>query len=142
MAGPGKGAIFHAAAVSDFTFGKIWETDELGNRTELSSGKVSSRSGHLLAELIPTPKIISQLRDLYADHLIFGWKYEVDGNQSDVLEKAQRQLKECRSDYCIANGAAYGQGFGIVDKTGTHQNLPNREALFERLEELISEQPD
>ncbi|MBG87270.1 MAG: DNA/pantothenate metabolism flavoprotein domain protein [Verrucomicrobiales bacterium] len=141
LATPEVGAIFHAAAVSDFTFGKIWEADEAGTRNELSGGKVSSRSGKLLAELIPTPKIISQLRESFPNQLLFGWKYEVDGSQSDVLEKARRQLRESHSDYCIANGAAYGSGFGIV-RTDEHVHAETREVLFQKLEELLSAQPD
>jgi phosphopantothenoylcysteine synthetase/decarboxylase len=58
------GAVFHAAAVSDFTFGKIWLRSEQGELSEIKSGKISTRQGTLLAELVPTPKIIAGLRDL------------------------------------------------------------------------------
>src|SRR5260221_6883423 len=42
-------AVFHAAAVSDFTFGKIWLRSASGRLTEIKSGKISTRSGTLLA---------------------------------------------------------------------------------------------
>lgn len=61
-AGQAVGAVFHAAAVSDFAFGKIWRDSPAGERTELKSGKLSTRQGMLLAELVPTPKIIAELR--------------------------------------------------------------------------------
>lgn len=73
-------AIFHAAAVNDFGFGKIYEKREDGSLEELHSGKFSSRSERpLLAELVPTPKILPQLRDLFPRGFIVGWKYEVEG---------------------------------------------------------------
>ena len=37
------GAVFHAAAVSDFTFGKIWLRSEQGALSEIKSGKISTR---------------------------------------------------------------------------------------------------
>jgi phosphopantothenoylcysteine synthetase/decarboxylase len=135
-------AIFHAAAVSDFTFGNIWETDAEGKRTELSGAKISSRSGNLLAELVPTPKVIAQLRDLYPGGLLCGWKYEVDGTRDEVIAKAGRQLAECRSDYCIANGAAYGAGFGILSSDGTLRPCPDRGELFAALAALLNEPRD
>ncbi|MGH7977609.1 MAG: phosphopantothenoylcysteine decarboxylase, partial [Limisphaerales bacterium] len=58
-------AIFHAAAVSDFAFGKIQSCSARGKQTKIRSKKISTRNGVLLAELIPTPKIIDQLRDWF-----------------------------------------------------------------------------
>ena len=58
-------AVFHAAAVSDYTFGRIWVRSASGEMVEVRSGKISTRDGPLLAELIPTPKIIAQLRGWY-----------------------------------------------------------------------------
>src|SRR5580765_8664705 len=55
----GMGAVFHAAAVSDFTFGKVWVRSPEGALSEIKSGKLSTRQGALLAELVPTPKIVA-----------------------------------------------------------------------------------
>src|SRR6185369_2939919 len=52
-------AVFHAEAVSDFSFGKVWSRSAEGELTEIKSGKLSTRQGSLLAELVPTPKIIA-----------------------------------------------------------------------------------
>src|SRR5262245_57879102 len=49
-------AVFHAAAVSDYMFGKIWTRSASGEMNEIKSGKIATRAGTLLAELIPTPK--------------------------------------------------------------------------------------
>src|SRR5277367_3287971 len=56
-------AIFHAAAVSDFAFGQVFTGKRPAEFTALkSSKKISTRAGNLLVELVPTPKIIAELR--------------------------------------------------------------------------------
>src|SRR5262245_53884906 len=65
LAGVSVGAVFHAAAVSDFAFGKVWRKSAEGDLTEIRSGKITTREGTLLAELVPTPKIIAELRECF-----------------------------------------------------------------------------
>lgn len=137
LAGSGVGAIFHAAAVSDFTFGKVLERTISGELREITEGKVSTRQGTLLAELVPTPKVISRLRGLYPAARIVGWKFEVDGDQTSVLAKARQQIIENRTDACVANGRAYGEGFGVVAVTGECRHAADRESLFTQLEAMI-----
>ena len=63
-----------------------------------------------------------------------GWKYEADGGRIDALRAAERQLADCLTDACVANGPAYGEGFGLV--TGDRQaHLADRPALFAALEQ-------
>jgi phosphopantothenoylcysteine decarboxylase/phosphopantothenate--cysteine ligase len=107
-------AIFHAAAVSDFSFGPVYERQPDGHLEIIHGGKISTRSGALLVTLRPTPKILSNLREWFPKGLIVGWKYEVDGRRTEVLDRAQKQLAECFSDACIANGPAHGPGYSLV----------------------------
>lgn len=130
-------AVFHAAAVSDFTFGKIWNRSPDGQMTEMKSGKISTRSGTLLAELVPTPKIIAELRNWYPRAVLVGWKFEVEGSSASVIAAAERQIAECRTDACVANGRAYGNGFGLVTGAGSSVHVADAESLFNALEELI-----
>jgi phosphopantothenoylcysteine decarboxylase/phosphopantothenate--cysteine ligase len=130
-------AVFHAAAVSDFTFGKIWHRSPSGELTEAKSGKISTREGTLLAELVPTPKIIAGLRDWYPKSLLVGWKFEVEGDRGSVLRAAEKQLADCRTDACVANGPAYGSGFGLLQKSGELTTLTDSTALFEVLDQLL-----
>jgi phosphopantothenoylcysteine synthetase/decarboxylase len=127
-------AVFHAAAVSDFSFGRTWLRDANGGMTETRSGKISTRDGTLLAELVPTPKIIAQLRAIYPAAKLIGWKFEVDGNREDVLRLAERQIADCRTNACVANGRAYGPGFGLVTAPGQSTHLADATALFPALE--------
>jgi len=130
-------AVFHAAAVSDFKFGKIWVRSAQGDLTEMQSGKVSTRQGTLFAELLPTAKIIAKLRQWFPKSRIVGWKFEVDGNHSTVIAQAEKQIADCATDACVANGPAYGPGFGLV-RAGGCMHLADSPGLFEALEEFVS----
>jgi phosphopantothenate---cysteine ligase (CTP) len=131
------GAVFHAAAVSDFTFGKIWLRSEQGELREIKSGKISTRQGTLLAELQPTPKLIARLRDWFPPAKLVGWKFEVDGDRASVLRAAEQQLRDCRTNACVANGPAFGPGFGLVTGTGPARDLPDRNELFAALADFV-----
>jgi phosphopantothenoylcysteine synthetase/decarboxylase len=136
-AGKSVGAVFHAAAVSDFSFGKVWSRGLSGKMSEIKSGKYSTREGTLLAELVPTKKIIASLRGWFPDARLTGWKYEVDGGQADVIQAAEKQIAECHLDLCVANGAAYGDGFGFLNKANCCTHVENKAALFEILERSL-----
>ena len=137
LGGKAVGAVFHAAAVSDFSFGKVWTRSPEGELTEVKAGKISTRHGALLAELLPTEKIIASLRDWFPKARLTGWKYEVDGKRADVIRAAEAQIIECRTNVCVANGPAYGEGFGLVTEPGACAHLSNRDVLFEALEQSV-----
>ena len=139
LASEAVGAVFHAAAVSDFTFGKVWRRSPQGELMELKAGKFSTRQGTLLAELAPTPKIIAELRQWCPKARLVGWKYEVEGGRAGVIRLAERQIAECRTDACVANGPAYGTGFGLARGGSEFTHLPDTAALFAALEEFIRE---
>lgn len=130
-------AVFHAAAVSDFAFGRIWVRAETGDLSEIKSGKFSTRQGNLLAELAASPKIIAKLRDWYPKSMLVGWKYEIEGDRAGAIALGERQLADCRSNVCVVNGKAYGPGFGLVTGTGTCLHLADTAALFSALEKLM-----
>ncbi len=130
-------AVFHAAAVSDYTFGKIWSRSANGEMIEVRSGKISTRDGPLLAELVPTPKIIAELRAWYPSARLVGWKYEVEGDRARVIALAERQITENQTSASVTNGPAYGPGFGLVTRIGTSLHLPDAPSLFTALKEFI-----
>jgi phosphopantothenate---cysteine ligase (CTP) len=135
----GVDAVFHAAAVSDFTFGKVWQRSAQGELREIASGKFSTRTGALLVELMPTAKIISELRTWFPGAFLVGWKYEVEGDRARVVTLAEKQLTENRTNACVANGRAYGDGFGLVTGSGRCDHFKTMESLFEALEKLMSD---
>lgn len=113
------GAFLHVAALADF---KVLRADD-GER------KLSSRAGEVTLTLIPAGKVIAQLRGLFPNAKIAGWKYELDGTRAESLAKGAQQIAENRTDLCVVNGAAYGQGFGIVRAGQELVALPDADAL-------------
>jgi hypothetical protein len=99
-------AIFHAAALCDFQVASI----EGG----LGVKKIPTRDGALTLHLEPAPKILPRLREWFPGAFIVGWKYELDGDRFAALAKGAAQIRECRTHACVVNGAAYGEGFGIL----------------------------
>src|SRR5258706_2181694 len=92
-------AICHAAAVSDFGFGKIFSRNDAGEFVALkASKKIPTRSGELLVELVPTPKIIAELRGWFPNAKIVGWKFEAVGERADALRAAKEQIEDCATD--------------------------------------------
>jgi phosphopantothenoylcysteine decarboxylase/phosphopantothenate--cysteine ligase len=130
-------AIFHAAAVSDFAFGKMFMRD-LGGKLKpfRASKKISTRGGNLVVELVPTPKILAELRGWFPKAKVVGWKYEADGDRADALRAAAKQIADCGTDACVANGPAYGRGFGVVT-AGREKHFANKEKLFAELVTVV-----
>ena len=129
--------IFHAAAVSDFAFGQIFAENPSGKFTALkASKKISTRRGGLLAELVPTPKIIAELRGWFPQARIVGWKFEADGGRATALRAAAKQITECATDFCVANGPAYGKGFNLVS-IDAQKHFAGMVPLFAALEDLL-----
>jgi phosphopantothenoylcysteine decarboxylase/phosphopantothenate--cysteine ligase len=129
--------VFHMAAVGDFMFGKVWKRDSQGQMQEVASDKFSTRDGPLLAELVPTPKLIAQLGGLFPMSQVVGWKYEVEGKREDALVAAQMLMDETKISACIANGPAYGEGFGMVTPTG-QRHFAGTAGLFGALEDFVA----
>jgi phosphopantothenate---cysteine ligase (CTP) len=130
-------AVFHAAAVSDFRFGAIFRRESDGLQS-ITSGKFKTEDGNLLAELIPTPKIINQLRNLFPSAKIFGWKYEVAGTREETLLAGRNQITLNQTNHCVVNGPAYGSGFGIVSRAGEPHHHSDALSLYAALLNLAS----
>ncbi len=131
-------AVFHAAAVGDFSFGKFWLRSPTGELAEFKSAKkISTREGKLLVELAPTPKILPELRAWFPQARIVGWKFEADGARADALKAAKKQITECRTDACVVNGPAYGEGFGVLLSNNKAAHVAQSPALFVTLEKIV-----
>ena len=138
LAGRKVGAVFHAAAVSDFKFGKIWTRSAMGHLKEIRQGKLTSRRGTLVAELVPIPKLIARLKSWFPEAWLVGWKYEVDGDRARAIRSASQQIAESRTDGCVVNGPAYGKGFGFLTSEGRLRRLSDSRALFKHLGHCVA----
>jgi phosphopantothenate---cysteine ligase (CTP) len=122
--------VFHTAALCDYRVQSIQGPD--GSMIS-GMGKVPTREGNLLLTLEPTTKVLPQMRGLFPNAKLVGWKYELEGTRPDVIAKAERQLAECNTDACVVNGAAWGDGFGFVTPGSEPTLVPDKTALCEFL---------
>lgn len=109
------GAILLPAALPDY---------DLASAHDLAGNKLSRDKwpGHLegvRVELKPAPRVLNKIRGLAPGAKIVGWKWEAEGTPPELQASAQQQIEECRTDACVLNGPAYGDGYLFTPKTGT-----------------------
>ena len=127
-------AVFHAAALCDYRVEKVMSADG----EAMSSPKFATRDGRLHLVLAPAMKVLPRMRDWFPEARIIGWKYELAGTRDDVFAKAWKQLRDCRTDACVLNGAAYGEGFALCLADGKVQTCFDSRALCTTLVELLT----
>ena len=107
-------AVFHAAALCDYRVDQA--LNDAGEA--ITSQKFATRDGRLHLVLAPATKVLPKLRGWFPDARIVGWKYELAGSREDAFTKAWKQVRDCATDACVLNGAAYGEGFALCHAGG------------------------
>jgi phosphopantothenoylcysteine synthetase/decarboxylase len=125
-------AVLHAAALSDFGVAKT-----LVPGANSQAAKMSSEAGPIELRLVPKSKLIRNLRDLFANSYIVGWKFELDGTPMDVVREGMRQIEVNRTNACVLNGNAFGPGFGFCTGLGLVSTLPTKDAISDWLVEVV-----
>ncbi|MBL9174887.1 MAG: DNA/pantothenate metabolism flavoprotein domain protein [Verrucomicrobiales bacterium] len=129
-------AVFHAAALCDYRIARV--TNAAGE--DVRSAKIATRDGRLLLELEPATKVLPSLRQWFPQARLVGWKYELAGGRNDAFSKAWRQLRECATDACVLNGAAYGEGFAVCRPDGSVRACSGPTRLAEALLAWLAEE--
>ncbi len=129
---PDVGAVFHAAALCDYRVATV--RDDAGNA--FHAAKIASRAGALTLHLEPATKVIGELRPLFPRSLLVGWKYELTGTRAESLAKVHRQFTEARTDFCVLNGRAAGEGFTLCHAAGVVSSSPTKADLCSALIKL------
>ncbi|MBI3924976.1 MAG: bifunctional phosphopantothenoylcysteine decarboxylase/phosphopantothenate--cysteine ligase CoaBC [Armatimonadetes bacterium] len=80
-----------AAAVADF------------RPSQAHQGKIATREGAIELTLVPTPKILDQVRTQAPDIFSVGFKAEAGVDREGLLSRARARLHEARADLVLAN---------------------------------------
>lgn len=128
-------AIFHVAALCDFKVSRV--EDARGTRQE--AAKLESRAGGLTLTLEPARKVIAGMRSHFPKAIIVGWKYELEGSRPEALASAWRQIREARTDACVLNGRAWGEGFALCTPPDQVRPVADRAALVQFLPKWLKE---
>ena len=126
-------AVLHAAALCDYKVEQVLS----GAGEAITSAKFATRDGRLHLILAPAMKVLPKMRRWFPSARIVGWKYELAGTRDDAFGKAWKQLRDCETDACVLNGAAYGEGFALCHADGCVQTCSDAPALCESILEWL-----
>lgn len=122
-------AVFHAAALSDYTVASV-----NGPQGSIATArKIPGDLAQVQIILEPAAKILPRLRGWFPRARITGWKYELEGTREDAIETARAQLAQKRTDLTVINGAAYGPGFGVLEGENPPLHFTTRRELADFL---------
>ena len=129
--------VIMAAAVADFVPAKK------------SNKKIGTQVGKVELSLVPTRKIINEVKNKSKNTFLVAFKAEYCVSASDLIEKAYRKLKDSDADIVVANDVgregsepgSYKNEVFIVDKNKNviHMPLKNKTEVAQRLLEIVAE---
>lgn len=116
--------VLHAAALADFQVTAVRAGDD-----DVGQKKIGSELQMLSLHLTPKPKVIAELRAYFPNAFIVGWKLELEGSRDDLIREGTRQLEKNRTDACVINGPAFGDGFGFCTAKGLQTSFLSKPEL-------------
>ena len=122
-------AIFHAAALTDYTVTAVQGPDGC----LLDSPKIPGHLPRLHLVLEPSAKILPLLREWFPQAWIVGWKYELTGSGEEAADMARAQLTHSHCDATVLNGPAYGPGFALLEDKQPPSHYPTKRELAQIL---------
>ena len=109
-------AIIHCAAVSDFEVAGVYAASPGGfdsatgqwragsKLVDAASPKIASKHSELWLRLVPTPKLIDQMRGQWGFHgVLVKFKLEVDVSEPELLRIADESRRQSDADILVAN---------------------------------------
>ena len=135
--------VIFAAAVTDFKLARIYDK------------KIPSQiSNSINLELIPTKKIINEIKSIDKNLFLVGFKAYYNVSDTYLIDKAKKKLKECNADIIVANDVGrkntkIGSDFNDVfiipknnnknngDREIIHLTVQSKESIAKRLIEII-----
>ena len=129
-------AIFHAAAVSDFAFGKIFAPDAAENWPKSSRRKKFPRAAETCSwNLCRRRKSLRNCAAGFRKTKIVGWKFEADGRRADAIARGRKANRGLRDGFVRGERPGLRQGFGLVQH-GKQKHFAEPAILFDALEKL------
>jgi len=119
-------AVIHAAAVADYR-----------PKKEIHR-KVSSGLDNWEINLVPTKKLVNNLKDYAPGLIAVGFKFEPDTGKNKLIDKGKRLLKQANLDLVVANSnknklyQAY-----ILDGADSYGPFLKKSAMADRLSKIV-----
>lgn len=151
--------IVHSMAVSDYTVEYVTTTENLAKNlsskteeqiTEIlqnknlgvdNSKKISSSLSEVFIKLVPTPKVISKIKEWDKNIFLVGFKLLSNVSKENLLEVATAMLKKNDCDAVVANDlkdiSAEKHKAYILKKDGNIVDAQTKDEIAERLSEIV-----
>ncbi|GFH39642.1 phosphopantothenate--cysteine ligase [Pseudolactococcus insecticola] len=108
---PTSDVVVHSMAVSDYTPTYMTDFDTVAASGDLNSflaktndaGKISSQSDYQVMFLKKTPKVISTIKVINPNVILFGFKLLVDVSKEKLVDVASQSLTKNKADFILAN---------------------------------------
>jgi phosphopantothenoylcysteine decarboxylase/phosphopantothenate--cysteine ligase len=128
--------VIFAAAVTDFKL------------LQIHKKKIPSQISHSInLELVPTKKIIDEIKLIDKNIFLVGFKAYFDVSNTYLINKAKKKLKECNADIVVANdvgrintkiGSDYNEVFIVTQKEPVvHFKVQTKDSIANKLFEII-----
>jgi phosphopantothenoylcysteine decarboxylase/phosphopantothenate--cysteine ligase len=128
--------VIFAAAVTDFKL------------LQIHKKKIPSQISHSInLELVPTKKIIDEIKLIDKNIFLVGFKAYFDVSNTYLVNKAKKKLKECNADIVVANdvgriktkiGSDYNEVFIVTQKESVvHLKVQTKDSIANKLFEII-----
>jgi phosphopantothenoylcysteine decarboxylase/phosphopantothenate--cysteine ligase len=85
--------------------------------TKPNDRKIPTRAGSLNVTLVPTPKIVNEVRKRWPGLYMVAFKAETIETEDELEEAARRFMRESGVDMVVANNVSGGKGFGADTNT-------------------------
>jgi phosphopantothenoylcysteine synthetase/decarboxylase len=128
--------IIHSAAVSDYKVEGVYTGKELTSVD--NTGKVSSSYEDLYLKLVPTQKIIDQIRYWGFNGKLVKFKLEVDKTDEELIEIAKKSMKTSYADIIVANCLEWASEHAYIIDDKNSKKVPRDGFEFELISKLES----
>jgi len=120
--------IIHSAAVSDYFVAGTYYKDENGMLVQIdSSKKISSSHPSLFLELVPTAKIIDQIRTPWGfNGKLVKFKLQVGISDDELLEIARKSRTDSKADVMVANCLEWSDKYAYIVIDGKERKITRR----------------
>jgi phosphopantothenoylcysteine decarboxylase/phosphopantothenate--cysteine ligase len=136
-------AIFHLAAISDYTVSELLKSGKPIKSEKLT--KIGSEIDDLTIKLKPTFKIVDKIKSLSKNKsvVLFAFKFSGSSSLSESKKEVVKLFKRSDADYVILNHLqdrtkkGVQSNFYVFDKSGLLQNIINATQLANEVEQII-----
>lgn len=119
-------AVIHAAAVADYA------------PKEIIQHKISSQRANWKINLVPTKKLINDLKSYGTGLFTVGFKFEPDENDTRLIEKGKALLKQADLNLVVANSNKNtGYRAFILDEKNKYGPFPSKIKMAGYLSKLV-----